>query len=158
MKDKFTLFVVDSVDLAAFLGAGFWAATDQGSDRDPTFGQGAAGHSKRFAANFADQASSKFFKDFAYPAILSEDPRYASAAIPSSVESLASLCSRSLARMSRITSALHKLEATWFGRTAQEHFLEFEQSGGRGWGGIRKTKRIHYLICRLLPGASRCQG
>jgi hypothetical protein len=76
LKDKFILFVQDSTDPAAFLGTGFWAGVGQASDQDPTFRQGASGYGKRFAANFADQASSNFFKDFAYPAIFSEDPRY----------------------------------------------------------------------------------
>jgi hypothetical protein len=76
LKDKFVLFVQDSVNPVAFLGSGFYAGLDQASDKDPTFGQGADGYGKRFAAKFTDQASSKFFKDFAYPAIFSEDPRY----------------------------------------------------------------------------------
>lgn len=76
LKDKFILFAQDSTDPVTFLSAGFWAGMDQASDRDPTFGQGAAGYGKRYAANYADLASSGFFKDFAYPAIFSEDPRY----------------------------------------------------------------------------------
>ena len=76
VKGKFMLFVEDSVDPVTFLSSGFWAGTDQGSDRDPTFGQGAAGYAKRYLANYTDQAQSEFFKDFAYPAIFSEDPRY----------------------------------------------------------------------------------
>jgi len=64
------------LDPVTFLSAAFSAGMEQVSNRDPTFGQGAAGYGKRFAANFADQASSKFFKDFAYPSIFSEDPRY----------------------------------------------------------------------------------
>lgn len=76
LKDKFVLFAQDSLDPVTFLSAAFSAGIDQASNTDPTFGQGAAGYGKRFAANFADQASSKFFKDFAYPSIFSEDPRY----------------------------------------------------------------------------------
>jgi hypothetical protein len=76
LKDKFVLFVQDSLDPVTFVSSGFWAGMDQASNRDPTFGQGAGGYGKRFAANFADQASSRFFKDFAYPSIFSEDPRY----------------------------------------------------------------------------------
>lgn len=76
VKDKFILFVEDSVDPVTFLVTAFNAGLDQASDNDPTFGQGAAGYGKRFGANFADQASFKFFKDFAYPSIFSEDPRY----------------------------------------------------------------------------------
>ena len=76
LKDKFILFVMDSIDPVSFLDAGFNAGLAQAQDDDPTFGQGAAGYGKRFAASFADQASGKFFTDFAFPAIFSEDPRY----------------------------------------------------------------------------------
>ena len=76
LKDKFLLFVTDSIDPASFLDVAFNAGLAQANDDDPTFGQGAAGYGKRFAANFTDQASSKFFTEFAYPAIFSEDPRY----------------------------------------------------------------------------------
>jgi hypothetical protein len=48
-KDKFVLFVQDSFDPVAFLSSGFGAGQDQASNRDPTFGQGAAGYGKRFA-------------------------------------------------------------------------------------------------------------
>jgi hypothetical protein len=76
LKDKFVLFVMDSIDPASFLDSGFNAGVAQAQDDDPTFGQGAAGYGRRFAASFVDQASSKFFTDFAFPAIFSEDPRY----------------------------------------------------------------------------------
>ena len=76
VKDKFILFVMDSIDPVSFLDVGFNAGLAQAQDEDRAFGQGAAGYGKRFAAGFADQAASKFFTDFAYPAIFSEDPRY----------------------------------------------------------------------------------
>lgn len=76
LKDKFALFVQDTFDPVTFLNAGFNAGISQAENNDPKFGQGAAGYGKRFGANFAGQASSQFFKDFAYPAIFSEDPRY----------------------------------------------------------------------------------
>src|SRR5712691_904053 len=75
-KDKFILFVQDTIDPVTFLGAGFDAGIDQAQNSDPTFGQGAAGYGKRFGANFADEASSTFFKDFAFPSLFAEDPRY----------------------------------------------------------------------------------
>lgn len=75
-KDKFWLFVNESVDPVTFLGVGFDAGLDQAENTDPTFGQGAAGYGKRFGAEFAGQASGEFFSDFAYPTIFSEDPRY----------------------------------------------------------------------------------
>ena len=75
-KDKFKLFVQDSLDPVTFLATGFSAGLDQAENSDPSYGQGAAGYGKRFGAEFAGQASSTFFKDFAYPWIFSEDPRY----------------------------------------------------------------------------------
>lgn len=75
-KDKFVLFVRDTVDPITFLNAGFNAGIAQAENADPPFGQGMAGYGKRFGASFVDQASFKFFKDFAYPSMFSEDPRY----------------------------------------------------------------------------------
>ena len=76
LDSKFLLFVRDTFEPVTFAAAGFGAGIDQAYNRDPSFGRGAAGYGKRFGAEFADQASFKFFKDFAYPAIFSEDPRY----------------------------------------------------------------------------------
>jgi hypothetical protein len=76
VKDKFVLFVQDAYDPLAFLNAGFNAGIGQANNSDRSFGQGAEGYGKRFGANYAGQASSDFFIDFAYPTIFSEDPRY----------------------------------------------------------------------------------
>ena len=76
VKDKFFLFVSDTFEPVAFLNAGFGAGIDQAQNTDRSFGQGAEGYGKRYAANFAGQATTEFFKDFAYPTIFSEDPRY----------------------------------------------------------------------------------
>lgn len=75
-KDKFILFVHDTVDPATFINVAYNAGVGQAEKSDPTFGQGATGYGKRLGAGFATQASSEFFEDFAYPAIFSEDPRY----------------------------------------------------------------------------------
>src|SRR5438552_507665 len=40
------------------------------------FGQGAAGYGRRFGAGLGGAATSQFFKDFLYPTIFSQDPRY----------------------------------------------------------------------------------
>jgi hypothetical protein len=76
LKDKFVLFVQDSFDPVTFLATGFSAGIDQAENTDPSYGQGSEGYGRRFGAEFAGQASSRFFKDFAYPWIFSEDPRY----------------------------------------------------------------------------------
>ena len=75
-KQKFLLFAQDMKDPLTFVAAAFNAGLDQAEDTDPTFGHDAAGYSKRFAAEYANDAVSEFFKDFAYPSIFSEDPRY----------------------------------------------------------------------------------
>ena len=76
LKNKFALFVQDSLDPVVFLSTAFDAGLDQAEDTDPSYGQGAEGYGRRFGAEFAGQASSRFLKDFAYPSIFSEDPRY----------------------------------------------------------------------------------
>ena len=76
LKDKFFLFVRDSFDPVIFLISGFNAGISQAENNDSAFGQGAAGYGKRFGASFTDQATFMFFKDFAYPTIFNEDPRY----------------------------------------------------------------------------------
>jgi hypothetical protein len=76
IKDKFLLFVDDTIDPITFLNAAFNAGLGQAENSDPSFGQGAAGYGRRFGVNMIDQAQSEFFKDFAYPTIFFEDPRY----------------------------------------------------------------------------------
>jgi len=76
LKGKFRLFVEDSLDPVNFLSSAFDAGLDQAQNSDPSYGQGAEGYGRRFGADFAGGASSRFFKDFAYPWIFSEDPRY----------------------------------------------------------------------------------
>ena len=76
LKDKFLLFVRGSYDPATGLGAAFNAGISQAENSDAPFGQGGAGYGKRFAASYADEVSSGFFKDFAYPTLFFEDPRY----------------------------------------------------------------------------------
>jgi len=75
-KDKFFLFLQDSIDPSTILGGAFNAGIGQAENDDRSYGQGAAGYGKRFAANLADQAQSEFIKDFAYALIFKEDPRY----------------------------------------------------------------------------------
>jgi hypothetical protein len=75
-KDKFLLFVHDGIDPFSFLNSGFNAGINQATNQDPSFGQGAIGYGKRFGADLAGQTASRFFGDFLYPTIFSEDPRY----------------------------------------------------------------------------------
>jgi hypothetical protein len=76
IKDKFYLFLRDSVDPATFLSAGFDAGISQAENDDPTFGQGGLGYAKRLGVSYIDDTQFRFFKEFAYPTIFLEDPRY----------------------------------------------------------------------------------
>jgi hypothetical protein len=73
---KFLLFAKLSFAPITFLQVAFNAGIGQAQNSTPEFGQGAAGYGKRYGANFADQASSQFFKVVMYPEIFREDPRY----------------------------------------------------------------------------------
>ena len=76
IKDKLSLFLRDSVDPETFLNAGFNAGISQADNNDPSFGQGGEGYGKRVAASYTDEVQFRFFKEFAYPTIFHEDPRY----------------------------------------------------------------------------------
>jgi hypothetical protein len=76
LRGKFRLFVQDSIDPVTFLSSAFDAGLDQAQDTDSSYGQGAEGYGKRFGAELAGGTSSRLFKDFAYPWLFSEDPRY----------------------------------------------------------------------------------
>lgn len=76
IKDKFMLFVQDTVDPISFLSSAYDSGLDQASNRDPTFGQGLKGYGRRFGATVADDTTYRFLGDFLYPTIFGEDPRY----------------------------------------------------------------------------------
>jgi hypothetical protein len=76
LKGKFFLFLQDSFDPITFVSAGFDAGLDQAEDSDPHYHQGGEGFGRRYGAEFAGQASVRFFNDFFYPSLFSEDPRY----------------------------------------------------------------------------------
>lgn len=76
IKDKFFLFLRDSVDPETILSAGFDAGISQAENDDAPFGQGGAGYAKRLGVSYIDDVQFRFFKEFAYPTIFSEDPRY----------------------------------------------------------------------------------
>jgi hypothetical protein len=75
-KEKFHLFYRTAFDPAQFVLVGLESGISQADNSFPGYGQGAAGYGKRYGAAFADQLSSGFFSNFAYPTLLKEDPRY----------------------------------------------------------------------------------
>jgi hypothetical protein len=75
-RQKFHLFRRSAFDPFQFALAGIQAGISQANNNFAGYGQGAQGYAKRFGAAFADQLSSNFFSNFAYPVLLKEDPRY----------------------------------------------------------------------------------
>jgi hypothetical protein len=75
-KQKFVLFARAAYDPFVFVAVGLQAGVSQAENEFPGYGQGAAGYGKRFGATLADQTSSNFFSNFAYPVLFKQDPRY----------------------------------------------------------------------------------
>jgi hypothetical protein len=75
-REKFVLFLHNTLEPVVFVSSAFTAGSSQADNDDPTFGQGAAGYGKRFAAALTDNVSSDFFHTFFYPVIFRQDPRY----------------------------------------------------------------------------------
>jgi len=73
---KFSIASKDSFDYPLVLLSGALAGIGQWSNQDPSFGQGMAGFSKRFASNFSDQALGNMMTEALFPVLLHEDPRY----------------------------------------------------------------------------------
>lgn len=76
LHDKFLLSVRETFDPVTVLGIAYDAGISQAENNDPSYGQGAEGYGRRFGAGLAGEASSQLFKDFLYPTIFSQDPRY----------------------------------------------------------------------------------
>lgn len=75
-RQKFHLFRRSAFDPFQFGLAAAQAGVSQARNTFAGYGQGAQGYAKRFGAAYADQLSSNFFSNFAYPVLLKEDPRY----------------------------------------------------------------------------------
>jgi len=75
-REKFHLFAKAAFDPATIGIVGVQAAISQGQNEFPAYGQGAEGYAKRFGASLADEVSSGFWSNYAYPVVLKEDPRY----------------------------------------------------------------------------------
>src|SRR5579864_2648969 len=54
--EKFRLATAQSFDRSSFFVAGLYAGISQAGNRDPSWGEGAKGFSKRYGAAYADQA------------------------------------------------------------------------------------------------------
>ena len=75
-KRKLIIACKDSFDYPlALLGSAF-AGIGQLTNDDPSYGQGAQGFAKRFAAGYGDQMIGNMMTEGFFPVLLHEDPRY----------------------------------------------------------------------------------
>lgn len=75
-KQKFQLGWKTIIDPVGFGLAAAVAGFEQADNDYSGYGQGAAGYGKRLGAAYADFASSTFFGNVLFPALLKQDPRY----------------------------------------------------------------------------------
>lgn len=75
-RQKFRLWVADTVDPFDFAAAGVDAALEYHSHEFPEYGYGFSGYAKRYGASFTDDAVGTFFAEFVLPSTLHQDPRY----------------------------------------------------------------------------------
>src|SRR5215469_3515220 len=75
-RQKFTLFLNDSVSGQAIVVSAASAGVEQGFNWLAGYGQGAKGYGKRFGASLARSASNSFFGTFLLATTLRQDPRF----------------------------------------------------------------------------------
>lgn len=73
---KFKLFARGTYDPVTFIAPAIKVPLLQAVEGDSGFGTGFAGFAKRYGVSLADGTSSRFFRQFLFPALLKEDPRY----------------------------------------------------------------------------------
>jgi hypothetical protein len=76
IRDKWKLFVKESVDPYTFTSAAFGAALSQIDNDDPRYGHGVKPYLQRFGAAQADFTTQNFFSDAILASLFHEDPRY----------------------------------------------------------------------------------
>lgn len=76
VRDKWWLFVKESVDPYAFFSAAAGAGISQWHNEDPKYGYGWKPYMQRFGAAQADLTSQNFFQDAVLASLFHEDPRY----------------------------------------------------------------------------------
>ena len=75
-REKLKLAGRDSFDYPLYFISGAWAAMYQKQNRNPSFGQGAAGYGKRYLAAWSDQTVANVLSEGVFPAAFHQDPRY----------------------------------------------------------------------------------
>lgn len=75
-RQKFSLFVKETIDPYTFFSAAMGAGLSQASNGTPQYGDGLASYSQRLGAAYVDMATQNFFSDAVLATVLHEDPRY----------------------------------------------------------------------------------
>ncbi len=75
-KEKFELFLTESISPPRIFSAAADAGISQARDSLSGYGQGSEGYGLRFGSEMATGASSHFFGTFLLPSMLKQDPRY----------------------------------------------------------------------------------
>jgi hypothetical protein len=76
VAQKWRIATKDTFDYPSYALAAAFAGLSQLNNSNPSFGQGAEGYAKRYAAGIADQDIGNFMTEAIYPTLLHEDPRY----------------------------------------------------------------------------------
>ena len=76
VKQKFELFLRETVDPFTIIAGGAGAALSQSDNDNPKYGQGSGPYAERFGAAVGDITTQNFFSDAVLSSILHEDPRY----------------------------------------------------------------------------------
>jgi hypothetical protein len=75
-KQKFSLTARSSFDYSQFFWSAAVAGVSQAENREPGYGQGAAGYGKRYGSHLADTTIENFATGAVFPSLLHQDPRY----------------------------------------------------------------------------------
>jgi hypothetical protein len=76
VRDKWTLFIKETVDPYTFASAAAGAALSQSDNDAPKYGVGGGAYLRRFGAAQADLTTQNFFSDAVLASLFHEDPRY----------------------------------------------------------------------------------
>src|SRR5262245_15263584 len=74
--EKFHIFWRSTLDPYSLIVPAVKAGIYNAADLNSGFGSGASGFFQRYGAAVADNTSGKFFRNWFYPVLLHEDPRY----------------------------------------------------------------------------------
>jgi len=75
-QEKFKLVARNSFDSFQYPWYAFRAGISQAQNNEPSYGQGMAGYSKRYALTFADCTLENFAVGAIFPSLLHQDPRF----------------------------------------------------------------------------------